>query len=280
MLTRRALVSFLGATIAAPALAAPHAVSVPAPGDTFTMLDFGGRPVVEAIINGKGPFKLIVDTGASVTVLDTSLATQLGLAGTDAEVEELRIGLVALARLDVFVAPISRMLHGDDVPRGVLSASAFPGHLVTFDYPARKFVVQRGALPQADGRTVFSYKGDDLPAVPVNVAGREISVHLDTGAPYALALPTRYMKELPLEGEPVRMGMARTHAGELPIYQATLNGEVALGDHKLPSRRLRFTDVVPDPHAKPRGQVGGEALKDFVLTLDSSNERLRLARAS
>ncbi|MEJ6022249.1 retropepsin-like aspartic protease [Ramlibacter sp. PS4R-6] len=244
------------------------------------MLDFGGRPVVEVTINGKGPFKLIVDTGASVTVLDTSLAADLGLAGTDVEVDELRIGPVVLAKLDVFVAPIARIMRGDDIPRGVLSASAFHGHLVTFDYPARKFFLQRGALPPAESRTVFSYKGDDLPSVPVMVAGKEISVHLDTGAPYALALPTRYLKELPLAGEPVRKGTARTHAGELPIFEATVVGDVTLGEFKLPVRVLRFTDVVPDPHARPRGQVGGEALKDFILTLDASNERLRLARSA
>jgi hypothetical protein len=277
MPTRRAVVSFIGAQ-AVPGFAAAHAVSVPAQGAAFPMFDFGGRPVVETTINGKGPFRLILDTGASVTVLDTTLATELGLAGTNAEVDELRIGPIVLARLDVYVAPISRIMRGDDVPRGVLSASAFPGHLVTFDYPARRVSVQRGALPQADGRTVFSYKGDDLPAVTVKVAGREISVHLDTGAPYALALPTRFLKVLPLEGEPVQKGTARTHAGAVPIFEATVQGDVVLGDFNLPVRTLRFTDVVPDPHARPRGQVGGEALKDFVLTLDASNERLKLAR--
>jgi hypothetical protein len=86
------------------------------------------------------------------------------------------------------------------------------------------------------------------------------------------------MKEVPLAGEPVRLGMARTHAGELPIYSATLQGDLSIGDFKLPTRQLRFTDVVPDPDATPRGQVGGEALRDFVLTLDSTNERMKLAR--
>jgi hypothetical protein len=277
MISRRAVVSLLGA-IAVPGLAATHAVSVPPQGATLAMLDFGGRPVVEVLINGRGPYKLIVDTGASVTVLDTSIAAELALPGTEAEIDELRAGPVALARLPVYVMPISRMLRGEDAPRGVLSASVFTGHLLTFDYPARRFTLQRGALPQAEGRTVFSYKGDDLPSVPVKVAGKEISVHLDTGAPYAVALPTRFLKELPLAGEPTKRGIARTHAGEMPIYEGTVVGDVTLGEFRLPTRTLRFTDVVPDPHAQPRGQVGGEALRDFVLTLDATNERLRLAR--
>src|SRR5438132_9375626 len=119
MITRRAAVSVLGALAVPGCALAQHALFVPAGGVSMPMLDFGGRPVVEVTINGKGPFRLVLDTGASVTVLDTSLAADLGLAGTSTEVDELRIGAVALARLDVFVAPISRIMNGEDVPRGV-----------------------------------------------------------------------------------------------------------------------------------------------------------------
>jgi hypothetical protein len=121
MPTRRAALSLIGASaVASPLLAAAQsAVFVPQEGATLPMLDFGGRPVVEVAINGKGTYKLILDTGASVTVLDTSLAAELALAGTDAEVDELRIGPIVLARLDVFVAPIARIMRGDDLPGGV-----------------------------------------------------------------------------------------------------------------------------------------------------------------
>lgn len=36
--------------------------------------------------------------------------------------------------------------------------------------------------------------------------------------------------------------------------------------------------VVPRPGATPRGQIGGGALKDFALTLDSKSRRIQLAR--
>src|SRR5262249_1110188 len=39
-----------------------------------------GQPVVDVILNGKGPFRMFLDTGAGATVLDQSLATELGLA--------------------------------------------------------------------------------------------------------------------------------------------------------------------------------------------------------
>ena len=282
MITRRHA-AILIAAVAWPGLHArtdAHTISLPRNEGTVPMLDFGGRPVVELLVNGKGPFRLVVDTGAAVTVLDSSLAAELSLRDTDVQLQDVRMGAVTLSGLNAFVVPLAGLLRGEGAPRGVLSASAFPGHLVTFDYPGRQLRVARGTLPAADGRVLFSYQGADLPSVPVRVAGREITVHLDTGAPYALALPTRYMKDLPLAGEPVQRGMARTHSGSKPIYAATLAGDIAIGDFTLPTRELRFTDVVPDPHAVPKGQVGGEALRDFVLTLDSSNQRLRLERPS
>jgi hypothetical protein len=281
MVARRAAASLLAALACAafPPCGLADALAVPVQGATIPMLDFGGRPVVEVTINGKGPFRLVADTGAAETVLDSSLAAELSLRDTDVQLDEMRIGPIVFRELRAFVAPLSGLLRGEAAPRGVLSASVFPRHLLTFDFPRRHLLVRAGALPEAQGRTVFSYAGADLPSIPVRVAGREITVHLDTGAPYALALPTRYMKELPLSGEPVQRGTARTHAGSSAIYVASVAGEIAIGDFTLPTRELRFTDVVPDRHAAPKGQLGSEALRDFVVTLDAGNKRVRMERA-
>ena len=57
---------------------APVAVEVPAAGLTLPMQDAGGRPVVDVRINGKGPYRFIFDTGASLTVIDAELKEILG----------------------------------------------------------------------------------------------------------------------------------------------------------------------------------------------------------
>src|SRR4051794_33436943 len=86
-------------------------ISIPAEGDSVPMLDFGGRPVVEVMINGKGPYKFIFDTGASVNVLDTSVTAELGL-DDHAEIQELRLGKISVRQLAAFSNPISQMLGG------------------------------------------------------------------------------------------------------------------------------------------------------------------------
>ncbi|HEU0209526.1 MAG TPA: aspartyl protease family protein [Candidatus Udaeobacter sp.] len=257
-----------------PATSSTEDVSVPAAGESVPMLDFGGRPVVEVMINNKGPYRFILDTGASVTAIDTSVAADLSLDDAP-KVQELRIGNVVVHNLAAFVNPISQMLGSGDVPRGVLSASAFPGSLVSFDYSRKQITFRKGTLPEPNDKQTFNYDPADLPSVPVTVAGREITVHLDTGAPYTLALPTKYMKEIPLSHPAEQKGHAKTHVGLLPIYVATLDGDISIGDFKLPTHELRFTDVVPFGSAEPKGQFGAEGLQNFVLTLDSLNHRVR-----
>lgn len=244
----------------------------------MAMLDFGGRPVVEVMVNGHGPYNFIFDTGAALSVIDSSLAAELALEGSP-KIEEFRVGKVSVREVQAFVAPISQMLGSGDVPRGVLSASSFPGSLVRFDYPAKRIRFERGALPPANGMDLFDYDPAELPSLPVEVAGRELTVHLDTGAPYPLALPTKYMNELPLATPAERKGNAKTHGGTMPVFVATLEGDILVGQFKLATRELHFTDVVPFGATEPKGQLGNEALRDFTLTLDSINHRIRLEKS-
>src|SRR5262249_8912210 len=74
-----------------PVLPIPQNVVVPGEGDSVPMLDFGGRPVIEVKINGKGPYQFIFDTGASFNVFDSSLAAELSLKDAPT-IKELQVG--------------------------------------------------------------------------------------------------------------------------------------------------------------------------------------------
>lgn len=43
------------------------------------MDNIGGRPLVNVMINGKGPYPFILDTGASITAVDPDLIKELAL---------------------------------------------------------------------------------------------------------------------------------------------------------------------------------------------------------
>lgn len=253
-------------------------------GVTVPMLDFGGRPVIEVKINGAGPYRMIIDTGASRTVIDPSYnGGQTGPTTlTSFEIGALRIENVRVGS--------QALLGGDvpaDFPKGVVSASMFPGSLVTFDFPARTITFRKGALPAPDGKRIFQYAADEaLPVAPIRVAGREFVIHVDTGSPGGVMLPLRYGQLtdggnkadlLPLTGEVTKVGSARTVAGQFDMFAGTINGTIQLGDFPIATKEVRFSDLRPGP--KPGiGNMGCELLKEFKVTLDSANRRLKFDR--
>ncbi|HEY1579837.1 MAG TPA: hypothetical protein VGF82_22455 [Terracidiphilus sp.] len=254
-------------------------IEVAAEGASVPMLDIGGRPVVEVKINGKGPFPLILDTGAMSTVIDSGLSNELSL-GDSGRIKEVSIGPIRMTDLEVGGGSVTAMFGKiDQPPRGVLSALSFPGYVLTFDYSGKKITLRKGALPEADGKKIFAYGTDEmLPIVPLKVAGHEVKVHLDTGAPFSLAVPTKYKDQIPLTAPAIEKGNARANAGVFPIFKGIVNGEIEIGEFKLASRDISFTDIVPGADAVPQGQLGSAALRDFMVALDSANRRIQFAR--
>lgn len=271
----------------------PEAIEVPANGATLPMKDFGGRPVVELRINGNGPFRFILDTGASINVIDAALNEELQLpaaegmhaaprpgqpAPTLVSIREIRLGDAAILGVIGAVMPLSGML-GADGPRGVLSAANFPGYLLTLNYPAKEISIRKGTL-EPSGDTLDYPASDMLPTVPIRIAGRETRVHLDTGSPGGLTLPTKFLKELPLASEPRETGKARTHAGEYPISRAKVDGAIELGKHTLALAEVEFSDVRPGRMAPATGQIGAQVLRNFVVTIDTRSRRIRFVQTA
>lgn len=242
---------------------------------TVPMLDVGGRPVVELSINGTGPYRFIVDTGASTTVVADDLIAELKLPD-DGPVRLEKLTIDGATIRDVTVARGGAMLAGlKGEVRGVLSAQTFPGGLLIFDFINKRISVRKGELPAADGRRVFSYGADDpLPRVPIRIDGNEYHLHFDTGAPAGMSLPLRHAKTLGLESQLVERGRARVVTGVYPVYEAPFAGRIELGEFVLPITAISFSDLRPGP-AEPPGLIGMKVMQNFVVTLDAKNRRVR-----
>jgi len=276
-----------------PRVPVPSSIEVPRDGVTVPMLDMGGRPVVELKINAKGPYRFILDTGAVTTVVSDELSRELSLtppAGVQVAsggggtapaivvIHDLRIGDATLEGLIAAAMPLGGLLNGEDAPRGILSAASFPGCLLTYDYPGKRILIKRGALEAADSRTIFQYNEDQvLPTVPVRIAGHDTQVHLDTGSPFGLVLPVKFLAELPLASQPREAGIVRTGGGEFPVSTARVDGTMELGKYKLDLGEVRFSNARPGP-GPSIGNLGYEVLRHFVVALDSQNRRIKIAQ--
>src|SRR5690349_23848158 len=101
--------------IAAPA----HACEPPDSGTPavagMTRKDAAGRSVALIHVNGQGPFRFIIDTGANRSVLSKALAAQLGLALSGESIVHSIVGQepASLVNVDSLSFGDLRLSHGD-----------------------------------------------------------------------------------------------------------------------------------------------------------------------
>jgi len=156
------------------------------------------RLTTEVFVNGKGPYKFIVDTGAERSVLSDTLVAELGLTPTGrAEVQGLILkvptDLVTIDELkygkfskqDLKVPVLHRGELGAD---GCLGLDIINGTRVTFDFKDQAIRIQKSGLQvTADwGTTVVvvhgTGKGGRLRSNQCTVDGVDTTAFIDTGS--------------------------------------------------------------------------------------------------
>ena len=250
----------------------------------------GAQIVVPVTIDGRGPFRFSLDTGAGRTVVDRSLARELKLpvigasrVGDPARPEAIAAEEVRIESLGLGGATVSRLtadswdraeLDPAARTRGALGMEVFAGRLLTLDYPGRRVVVARGELPAPDGRQVVAYRrseGGTL-LVPVSIGQLAIEADLDTGSPEGLALPKSFAGRLTLQGELARIGRGRTAAGEFVVYGARAADTLRVGSIEIERPFLTFNDYLPNAN------IGYRLLRHLAVTLDQKNRRVRFEK--
>jgi tetratricopeptide (TPR) repeat protein len=199
-------------------------------------------PYCSALINGKGPYRLIVDTGGSITLsLDDDIAEELGLksfgkAGIrgisgkmDSEqslVDELVIGDVVLNRVmtRTFALPEMITVSAD----GIIGTGMFSQARMTFDFEtARLIIAPSGAGPAAGRESPLRIVGDAKLIAPILLEDRYALALLDSGADVA-ALSPGVLKELFPNRAPLSLSAAGLGVGEGAAAGISLNPGVKL----------------------------------------------------
>jgi hypothetical protein len=243
-------------------------------------------PVIEAKVNGKGPFRFQVDTGYGGMIQVTpALAQQLalpvigeGISGDPSGKNQKTVRILSAESVDVGDAHFGQVEVSEGGPHfegidGVIGLHLFNSLIVTFDYPNKRFEVDGGGLPAADGANVLTYNVEHgVPNIEVDVAGQKVKTDIDSGSPALLSLPLSLAKSLPLASEPQVVGHGRTPANEFDIYSAPMNGEAHIGAITLVNPRVDFVDLFPV------GNLGFRFLKDYVVTFDPANHRVRFVK--
>jgi hypothetical protein len=161
--------------------------------------------VVEAKVNGVGPFRFLVDTGTTRTVIDPALANQLQVP-TVGEVnvttvlhyrqdklvrlQDVQLGDASVSGLGAMVDKLTRQKMLAPGIRGVLGEDFLSRFDLLIDYKQR--VIQFGEPPPSGERCRFEATGEYQGAPTTNrllmdvefmeVSGSKVQLQLDTGA--------------------------------------------------------------------------------------------------
>ena len=253
-------------------------------------LDFtSGMPTITATI-GQRQVRLGFDTGApGGPRLSPSVIAELGLsqvgealASDPSGRNPVRLKMYALPQIvfggiDVggWVASEARMLSGPLATLdGIVGPSAFEGYVVTIDYAERRLTLERGALPAADGATVFAYASGPIAVVPVTIEGRTIDAHVDTGnIRFPIMVPEAFAASLPGFSSARPIGKARTVTQVFELKAAPISGPARVGGVALAGGEVAFPTVVE------RANIGSLALAGMVIRIDPANRRVSLTAA-
>ncbi|HJR52616.1 MAG TPA: hypothetical protein VJ982_02765 [Gemmatimonadota bacterium] len=243
-------------------------------GDSASIPLHGPRnlPLIEARVNGTGPWRLLVDLGSNVVIFRRDVIDPAGAevvverSGTDiVRLDSLRIGDVLYT--DVYGGSYDEL----DVD-GVIGYNALGSLPFTLDFPGRRLVVHRDSLPSADGRAILDYVVvDRLPYILARLGADTLRLNFDTGATNRIVFPAVWKDRLPLAG-PVRGGpvLSNNQTGTTTTELAPLSESITFGGFTIDA-----PTVILDPDVSD-AWLGAGLLVDYVLDFDPDRLRVRI----
>ena len=245
----------------------------------FDIVD--GRIHVPVQVNGSGPYRFAIDTGASgMARADARLVRQLTLpadASTrhsdgvqTAWADTVRINTLALGGLRRSDAiSLTRDYNArqskDAAFDGILARGFFADGVLIIDYPQRRLQFRRDIdlLPAQPDTLAYSRAF----RIPVTIGTVTTEAQLDTGANVAMVLPTALFRRA--AGAAVTTGDRLTLShGEVDGGHAQLDVPVLIGGLALQGLHVRVSDRYPE------AVVGAHALQEAVVLIDQRSQQV------
>ena len=236
------------------------------------MLGSKTLPLVEAKLNGKGPYKLLVDSAANVTLLQMRVADELKLP-------VLRPGetskLVSLDSAQIGGAHFEDLVVGakswDEKIDGVVGFNLFANCLLTLDYTRQRIILREGTLPPANGKDIFTYGLDNRsPTLEITIGNERLTVLVDTGAIQGVVVPDTIASKLRfMNGLAPGPSLSTFDTPKSRSLTGRLAGSITIGIHEISEPTIHVWNDVP--------VIGSGLFRDFILTFDQRNRTLRLS---
>ncbi|MDC8004697.1 retropepsin-like aspartic protease [Aureisphaera galaxeae] len=244
------------------------------------------RPVMDVMIDGKGPYNFIFDTGSTTNVIDENLQETfefkvvgedpLTTPGSKNQLFSKRVtvpkvnfpetSITQTAEMNVIA--LRKMLPVD----GIIGGFFFEEYLVTMDYPSSKLILAKGQLDKNDPDVVPFIQDARTLNLTIDVAGHNAEAHLDSGNPLTMTLPHSLMdkltfKEAPRKGEPMR-----TPVASFDTWEAQLLGDVTIGNAVIKNPHVRLAEGYKYVN------IGYGVINQLRTTIDRKNSLIKFEK--
>ncbi len=262
--------------------------------------DANSRMTVPIMVNGQGPFRFIIDTGADSSVISRELAQRLALpSGKKARLVSLSgINDVQMVRIDSLRVSANRELRNLRVPAlaaenlgadGLLGLDALKGQRILLDFAAQSMIVEPGNTKAVREEAVTSStivvrgrnRMGQLVLVDADANGQEVWVVVDTGGQTTIgnnALRKLMLKRPPKDG--FRQVELLSVVGERIPADFAIVGKMRIGGVQIGNAAVAFTDIRPfvtfGLNRRPAMLLGMESLRGFRrVSIDFANKQVR-----
>ena len=265
-------------------------------GKTTIPIEFDGDVIVEAKLNGQGPFAFILDTGGH-DIVTPEVATLLHLkpvgAGASggsgegtmplqfAQVDRLEIGAAILSNqsFTVIPLPVDTTERGARPPlAGILGLELFERFAMRLDYGKKTLTLQ----PLADykhegaGTAIPIFFTDDQPLFDAKIANVAGQIALDTGNSGTLVVQGAWADEHGLQGQMMSgfPSLGYGMGGASQSWSSRVDFEVAgvqfrgVVGHYSKDQKGAFSSRTE------AGNVGNDVLANFVLEFDYAHNQV------
>ena len=263
-------------------------------GDQVAAKEVNTRMEVGVLVDGKGPFRFFVDSGADRSVIGLSLAARLGLpagptvilhstgsarATNTVRISNLKVGTSTIYDVAAPALP-ERFLGGD----GMLGIDALIDQRLTINFDTKTVVVQDTRHPEP------SAGSDEIVITARRRKGQLILTQANAGVPIAAVIDTG--TEVTVGNSALREKLL--HRGRSPVMKTTLISvtgdaisadllpvpEIRIGDLVLHNVLIAFSDVPPfrlfGLDKQPAILLGTDILSSFKrISLDFRRRKVR-----
>ncbi len=244
-----------------------------------------GKPYVMVDVNGKGPYRFVIDTGTGADAfVSPELADELKLPTAAMAVVSdpsgqggQRVPIVQLDSIELAgvkfneVKAVRHVVTGEAGScQGLLGFTLFHDYLLTLDFPSRKVVLAEGTLTPDGEKTVLPFRMQNgVPVTRLSVNGQSVEALMDSGGG-GLTLPEALAAHQKWDVAPVVFATGHTMTTRFNIREAKMASDVKVG-------RYTFTHPVVEIHpAFPLVNFGSPPMESFAITFDQKSLLVRL----